>query len=95
MEKTEISKEAQQVIRQRLFEQGAELTDKVATEQALETYDKTLRDEPYFAWPNWVRAVALAIDTHNTSDLANYPPYALAVYEVKSGNRVISYSDSK
>lgn len=68
--------------------------EKVTTEQALETYQRTIRDCDYMDWPEWVRAVALAQDMSNDSALSLYPVYAREIYKELIAENKIAYADS-
>ncbi len=66
----------------------------VTKSQALETYNRTIRDCDYWDYPEWVRAVALANDTKNPDALVNYPAYAMEVYKELSAVNQVSMADS-
>lgn len=66
----------------------------VTTAQALETYNRTIRDCDYWDYPEWVRAVALAADTKKPDALINYPAYATGVYRELNKVNQVSMADS-
>ncbi len=55
----------------------------VTAEQALETFEMTIKNELPEAWAEWVTAVANALNTGNDSELDKFPQYARDVFNMK------------
>lgn len=66
----------------------------VTPEQALETYEMTVKNEPLVeCHADWTKAVTYALTTGDDSQLANYPEYVWKVFCMKSKKKCISFSD--
>lgn len=55
----------------------------VTPEEALETYEMTIKNELPSAYAEWVTAVANALNTGDDSELDKYPQYVRDVFNMK------------
>lgn len=66
----------------------------VTTEQATETYKRTVRDDHRHTWANWVLAVHNSLAAGDWIGGTGYPAFAKEVYEVVKSEQKISMADS-
>lgn len=64
------------------------------TENALETYQRTVRDEDRSVWPTWVIAISNSLACGGWIGYAGCPDYAKEVFEKVNAEKKISFSDS-
>ena len=66
---------------------------KVTTEQALETYKRTINDSPKSEWAQWIQDVYNARILKDVHILRNSNAYVLAVYHLLNNQDKTSFSD--
>ena len=71
------------------------MSEQVKLEQAVETYQRTIKDEPRDAWDTWVIAVHNSMMMGNWISVEGLPGFAYEVYEFIKSKVNTSYSDEK
>ena len=66
----------------------------VTTEQAIETYKRTVRDEQRYTWATWVIAVSNSLAAGEWVGGNIYPGFAKEVFEALKAEKKISMADS-
>lgn len=67
----------------------------VTTEQAIETYRRTVKDEQRFAWAGWVCVIADALVTGDETIVngTDYPVFVRDAYKALKAENKISMAD--
>ena len=65
----------------------------VTPEQAFETYNRTVRDEPRYNWAAWVTAISNSLAAGGWIGGNGYPDYVKEAYELTKQQTKISYAD--
>lgn len=62
----------------------------VNADQALETYEMTIKNELPESYADWITAIANALNTGDDSELDKYPSYVREVFNMKWKKKSIS-----
>jgi hypothetical protein len=65
------------------------------TTDAIDTYNRTIRDDERYTWPNWVVAVSNSLAAGEWLGGDMFPAFAKEVFEALSGVKKVSMADEK
>lgn len=71
------------------------MSEQVTLEQAVETYQRTIKHEPRESWATWVLAVHNSMMMGEWVGVDGIPSFAFDVYEFIKPNIKTSYSDGE
>lgn len=67
----------------------------VTLDQAIETYERTVRDYPRDSWAHWIVAVNNSIEACKWTGYEGCPEFAEKVFDANKGDKKISMADEK
>lgn len=70
------------------------MTETTTPEQAKETYERVVRDEPRSSWASWVIAISNSLACGGWIGGNGFPAWVKETYELIKAENKISFSDS-
>lgn len=70
------------------------MTETTTPEQAKETYERVVRDEPHYNWPTWVIVISNSLACGGWIGGTSYPAWVKGAYDLIKAENKISFSDS-